>query len=79
MIVVGKRNWKNILVIKEILQLFELVSELKVNIHKISHIGVNIHGSWLEEASKVLHCKVKSTSFTYLGLSIGSIRRRVSE
>lgn len=54
-IIVGKRSWKNIWEIKATLQLFELISGLKVNFHKSSLIGVNINISWLEEVADVLN------------------------
>ncbi|XP_058775322.1 uncharacterized protein LOC131649585 [Vicia villosa] len=51
-IIVGKKSWKNIWAIKANLQLFELISRLKVNFHKSSLIRVYIHRAWLEEADE---------------------------
>ncbi|MCI74890.1 RNA-directed DNA polymerase (Reverse transcriptase), partial [Trifolium medium] len=40
---------------KATLQLFELISGLKVNFHKSVLIGVNVNPSWLEDAADVLN------------------------
>lgn len=69
-IVVGKRSWKNIWAIKEILQLFELISDLKKNFNKSSLISLNILQSWLEKAAKFLNYKVDVASFKYLVLPV---------
>jgi len=45
-LLMGKKSWKNIWAIKSTLQLFELISRLKVNFHKSLLVGDNIHGSW---------------------------------
>lgn len=65
-----KRNWKNVWATKATLQLFELVSGLKVNFHKSSLIGINTSTEWLEEAAEVLNCHVGGIPFKYLGISI---------
>ncbi|XP_058759055.1 uncharacterized protein LOC131632268 [Vicia villosa] len=75
-IVMGRKSWKNVLAIKSTLQLFELVSGLKVNFHKSSLIGINVSLDWLEEAASVLNCKVGNTQFKYLGLAVGCNHRR---
>jgi hypothetical protein len=41
-----------------ILILFELISGLKVNIHKCLLVGINVAESWLPDAANVLSCKV---------------------
>lgn len=70
----GKRNLRDVWEIKETLQLFELVSGLKVNIHKISLIGVNNHQEWLERAASILIYKVGGLLLKYLGIPVGGKR-----
>lgn len=50
-LIMGNKSWNNIQVIKSILQLFELISGLKVNFYKSQIIGINIKQNWLEEAA----------------------------
>jgi hypothetical protein len=42
-LIIGRKGWGNIWIIKKILLLFELMSGLKVNFHKSLLIGINIH------------------------------------
>jgi len=65
--IIGKRKWSNIIVIKANMLLFEVMSDLKVNFHKKLLAGVNILQNWLEEAVNILYCMIGSTSFKYLG------------
>jgi hypothetical protein len=75
-LVIGKRRWGNIFTMKATLQLFELISGLKVNFHKSELIGINIEDSWLRDAAAVLNCKVGCLPFNYLGLPIGANPRK---
>lgn len=75
-IIVGVKSWKNVWAIKAMLQLFELVSSLKINCHKSLIVGINVPQSWLEEAASVLHCRFGALPFKYLGLPIGGDPRR---
>ncbi|PNX92269.1 cysteine-rich receptor-like protein kinase [Trifolium pratense] len=77
-LIIGRKGWGNIRIIKAILLLFELMSGLKVNFHKSLLIGINIHQIWIEEAAKILNCKVGSFPFKYLGLPIGANPRRIA-
>jgi hypothetical protein len=77
-LIIGRKGWGNIRVIKANLMLFELMSGLKVNYHKSLLVGINIAHSWIEEAANILNCKVGSTPFKYLGLPIGANPRRNS-
>lgn len=70
-IIVGVKSWKNVWDIEASLQLFEMVSGLKINFHKSLLVGINIYQSWLEEAASVLHCRIGAFPFKYLGLPIG--------
>lgn len=71
-LIVGEGNSQNLWVIKSILQLFEVVSGLKVNFHNIQLIGINVEVSWLEPTTMLLKCKCERIPFNYLGLSIGA-------
>jgi hypothetical protein len=57
-LLIGDRSWANIKALKALLLLFEATSGHKVNFHKSMLVGVNIHDSWLSEATSVLHCKL---------------------
>ena len=74
----GEKNWRNIRRLKATLILFELISGLRVNNHKILLVGVNLSDYWLVEASVVLNCKIGQLSFVYLGLPIGRNQQRLS-
>jgi hypothetical protein len=76
-LVIGKRRWSNIFTLKANLQLFELISGLKVNFYKSELIGINIEESWLKDAASALNCKVGSLPFNYLGLPIGADPRKL--
>ncbi|PNY15474.1 ribonuclease H [Trifolium pratense] len=75
-LIIGKKCWSNILAMKAILQLFELISGLRVNFHKSELIGINVSLSWLQDAAKSLNCKVGSLPTKYLGLPIGGDPRK---
>jgi len=68
---VGEKSWANILALKAVLILFEVVFGLKVNFHKSVIVGVNINDSWLHEAALFFNCKHSRLPFLYLELSIG--------
>lgn len=63
---------------KAILQLFEVVSGLKVNFHKSQLVRVNVEVDWLFKTAFVLDCTVSSIPFHYLGIPIGANPRRKS-
>ncbi|XP_019432100.1 PREDICTED: uncharacterized protein LOC109339150 [Lupinus angustifolius] len=62
--------------IKSILRCFDLVSRLKVNFHKSSLMGINVHDNVIEAAATFLSCKVGSNPFNYLGIPVGANPRR---
>nr|KYP52417.1 hypothetical protein KK1_025722 [Cajanus cajan] len=66
-IILGESSMSNIWVIKAFLQLFELVSVLKVNFHKSKLYGVNVGQGRLEVFAKFMNCGVGSILFIYLG------------
>jgi hypothetical protein len=77
-LLLGEKSWANVRALRAMLVLFEEVFGLKVNFHKSSLVGVNIAASWLNEAATILHCKMGSIPFVYLGLPIGGNPRRLS-
>lgn len=56
--------------IKDVLRSFEYVSDLKVNFSKSSLFGVNVSRSFLDLGKDILHYKVDSLPFTFLGLFV---------
>jgi hypothetical protein len=76
-LIIGEKTWLNVCSMRAVLILFEEVSGLKVNFHKIMLTGVNISDSWLMEAASVLNCRRGSIPFVYLGLPIGGDSRKL--
>jgi hypothetical protein len=63
----------------KVLLLFEEISRLKVNFHKIMLFCVNVVESWLHEAATlVMNCKHGRLPFDYLGLPIGGDPKKVN-
>lgn len=77
-LIVGDSSVQNLWVIKSILQLFELVSELKVNFHKSQLFVVNVEDSWLQTVAMELNCKWGCLPFNYLGITIGANPKKLS-
>lgn len=77
-LIFGRKCLQNLWTIKAVLQLFELVSRLKVNFHKSQLLGLNVDGVWLQEAASFLNCKIGTFPFVYLGLPIGADGRRMT-
>jgi len=69
-LLVGNKNWTNIISLKALLLLFEASSGLKVNFHKSILVGVNVTTSWLNEVASVLNCKIGHVPFFYICLPI---------
>ncbi|KAK7255667.1 hypothetical protein RIF29_29084 [Crotalaria pallida] len=76
-IIMGEASMENFMIIKSILWGFELASGLKINFHKSSIFRVNVPHHQMEEASILLHCKVRELPFLYLGLPIAANARSV--
>jgi len=77
-LIIAEKSWANVRATRAVLILFEAISGLKVNFNKSQLIGINVHGSWLNEAALVLKCKDGNLPFVYLGLPIGGDVRRLS-
>ncbi|PNX72998.1 cysteine-rich receptor-like protein kinase [Trifolium pratense] len=77
-LIIGRKGWGNIRIMKANLLLLQLMSGLKVNFNKSMLVGINICQCWLEEAASILNCKVGCLPFKYLGLPIDANPRRVS-
>ncbi|XP_045797597.1 uncharacterized protein LOC123891740 [Trifolium pratense] len=76
-LLMGVKSWANVRALRAVLVLFESMSGLKVNFNKSMLVGVNIPGSWLDEAASAMCCKVGKIPFLYLGLQIGGDPRRL--
>lgn len=61
---------KEIRAIKKILRLFELISELKMNLGKSSIFGIIVGEEELNSLAEIMGCKVGKLSLRYLGLPI---------
>jgi len=68
----------NLWTLKAMLKGFEMASGLKVNFHKSSLIGVNVHRDFMESTCRLLHCKDGSLPFNYLGLPVGANLRKLA-
>ena len=77
-LILGEKSWANVRTMLAFLLLFESLLGLKVNFSKSQLVGVNVAGSWLSEAARLLQCRVGSLQFVYLGLPIGGNARRLS-
>lgn len=61
----------NLMMIKRILRLFELISSLKVNFNKCLLYGWNVEEEVLESGAVLLGCEKGGRQFQYLGMKIG--------
>ena len=77
-LILGEKTWANMRGMRAVLLLFESLSGLKVNFSKSQLVGVNVEGSWLVEAARLLQCRVGHLPFVYLGLPIGGNTRHLS-
>lgn len=68
----GGTSTKNVECLRGILRLFEIVFGLKINFHKSSINGINVHKRRVEGFADVLRYKIGKISFSYLGLPIGA-------
>lgn len=69
----------NILFLKILLILLELVSGLKINTNKCNVYGINTDEEWLEQQVNILECSVGRIPFTYLGVKVGISHNKVSD
>ncbi|GKC06801.1 RNA-directed DNA polymerase, eukaryota [Tanacetum coccineum] len=56
---------------------FLLASGLKINIHKSKLMGIRVGQSEVNRAAKVVCCSTLSTSFSYLGVTVGGRMLRI--
>lgn len=77
-LIFGEKSDQNVCAIKAILQLFEIVSGLKVNFHKSLLLGVHVDDRWLVEAVYFLNCKMEKLPFVHLGLPMGAYHHKLS-
>lgn len=68
---VGEATIQNVQTIKCILRCFELISGLKVNFHKSKLAGVVVDRECLGRFASILHCKLMTIPFVYLGIPVG--------
>nr|KYP39936.1 hypothetical protein KK1_038744 [Cajanus cajan] len=73
----GKASLENVVVIKSILQCFEVVSRLKVNFFKSYFGATGVDRNLVESFAHLLNRKLLQLPFTYLGLPIGANPRRI--
>lgn len=62
--------------LKRVLRVFELLAGLKINFHKSALIGMNQPDIVVDEMANLLACKSKKMPFKYLGIFIGENPRR---
>lgn len=67
----GEANLQNTVVIKCVLRCFELISRLKVNFNKSKLAAIATEESGYHQLASILHCKMMSILFIYLGLTMG--------
>ncbi|GKV48894.1 hypothetical protein SLEP1_g55681 [Rubroshorea leprosula] len=72
----GKAEVENLRTVKAILHWFELISGLKINFCKSHLYGFNVTEGWVNGAADILHCKIGTMPFIYLGLPVGGISGR---
>lgn len=65
-------------VFKCILRSFELVSGLKVNIHKSKLVGASVESNQIGSFSGLVNCRTMTVPLQYLGLPVGGNPRRLS-
>lgn len=73
---VGEASEKEVISMKAVMRIFEIVSGLKVNFAKSRLIGVNVDEEWLSHMADLLNCGKGQIPFKYLGLPVGANPRR---
>lgn len=68
---VGNATIQNVQTLKCVLRCFELISGLKVNFHKSKLAGVAVDRDCLGRFAAILHCKLMTILFVYLGIPVG--------
>jgi len=62
---------KNVVPVKAVLGLFEMLSGLKVNFHKSKLRGIKVNQRLLQQYDAIINCSIMFMPFTYLGIPIG--------
>ncbi|XP_071700638.1 uncharacterized protein [Rutidosis leptorrhynchoides] len=75
----GEWSRSNALNLRNLLKCFELASGLKVNFQKSCVYGVGVDHSEVNLVANYLGCQVGKFPFTYLGLPIGSKKKKVKD
>lgn len=70
-IFLGEASEENVVSMRRILRMFEMLSGLKVNFHKSSLVGINIERGELDSMANILKCEVGSIPFSSLGIRVG--------
>ncbi|GJW60154.1 hypothetical protein Tco_0109489 [Tanacetum coccineum] len=76
-IILSEWNQSDMENIIRILNVFYIVSGLKINIHKSNVFGVGVSSSEIVSMAACTGCEAGSLPFSYLGLPIGSNMRRI--
>lgn len=72
-IFVGEFNVDNVVVLKSIMRCFELVSDLKMNIHNSRFGSIGVGREDVKKFSKYLNCRILTIPFVYLGILLVQI------
>lgn len=75
-VIMGMKSSSNVIAIKSILLMFELMSDF--NFHKSLLEETNVFEPCLAEEAYLLYCKVNHTPFKYLRMSTGDNSRRLT-
>lgn len=75
---IGEATTQNAFLLKGLLHIFELVSDLKVNFAKSSLVGISIDEVLSSRPAAILHCRLMGIPFMYLGLPVGGNPRRLA-
>lgn len=73
----GDVNEHNVLSMRRILKVFELLSGLRVNFHKCSLMGLNLERGEINGLARKLNCRVGALPFSFLGVTVGLDGRNI--
>ncbi|XP_076926127.1 uncharacterized protein LOC143589178 [Bidens hawaiensis] len=75
-IMLGEWSLENVNNLARILRIFHIISGLTINLAKSCLIGVEAEDGEIQKFASILHCKVGSTPFVHLGVSVGANMNR---
>ncbi|KAL4289650.1 hypothetical protein GQ457_14G024300 [Hibiscus cannabinus] len=78
LIIFGKASMVNVLNIKRLLRLFEVIAGLKLNLTKTTIFGVNVEENIIKIWVERINCRAGTLPTEYLGLPLGQKRNRVA-